>query len=190
MASGVSISNNSTIVRSGAVIGLINGANLIMNGGVIENNVVKSYGSNTAGAMIVLESGSGMIMNGGSIINNTGVLAGAIASRWNSGSYGTSDGIFLNGGTIKGNTTLSSSWNNAEVFLRSAATIGPNMKIDGIVVANSDGVLVNNGTINGNVILSNASAKITNNGTINGNVTKSVTTATFTNNGTVTGTIS
>ena len=190
ISENVSISNNSTIVRSGAVIGLIGSSNLIMNGGNIDNNKIVSYGSNTAGAMIVIEGGSGMTMNGGSISNNKGALAGAIASRWNSGSYGTSDGIFLNGGTIKNNSTLSTSWNNSAVFLRSAATIGPNMTIDGIVVANSDGSLINNGTINGNVILSNANAIITNNGTINGNVTKTVSTATFTNKGTVTGTIS
>ncbi len=190
ISDGVNISNNTTIVRSGAVFGMINGSTLVMNGGIIDNNVIKTYGSNTAGAMIVIESGSGMVMNGGSITNNKGALAGAIASRWNSGSYGTSEGIFLNGGTISGNSAIGTSWNNATVFLRSAGTISSNMVIDGVVVVNSDGVLTNNGTINGDLILSSANAVATNNGKVNGNVSKTVVGATFVNNGSVTGTIS
>lgn len=190
MTDGVQLNNNSTVVRSGVVIGLINDATLVMKGGSIDNNVARAYGSNTSGSMIGIESGSGMIMNGGSISNNVGVLAGAISSRWNSGSYGTSDGIFLNGGTITGNTTKRTNWNNATVFFRSAGTIGADMIINGNVDSNSDGVLINNGTINGDVFLSNGSARITNNNTINGNVTTTATGAIFTNNGTVTGTIS
>lgn len=190
MSNGVQLNNNSTIVRSGVVIGLINSATLVMNDGTIDNNIARAYGNNTSGSMIGIESGSGMIMNGGSISNNVGVLAGAISSRWNSGTHGTSDGIFLNGGTIIGNTTKRTNWNNAAIFLRSAGTIGTNMIINGNVDSNSDGVLVNNGTINGDVFLSNGNAIITNNNTINGNVTKTVPSAVFTNNGTVTGTIS
>ena len=190
MDDGVHLDNNTTIVRSGAIIGLINNATLIMNGGTIDNNKVEAYGSNTSGSMICLESGSGMVMNGGSISNNVGVLAGAISSRWNSGSHGTSAGIFLNNGTITGNTTLKTSWNNSAVFLRSAATIGSNMVIDGNIESNSDGVLINNGTINGDVYVSAANAVVTNNNKINGNVNQTAATATFTNNGTVSGTIS
>ena len=129
-------------------------------------------------------------MNGGSISNNVGVLAGAISSRWNSGTYGTSDGIFLNNGTITGNTTKRTNWNNAAVFFRSAGTIGNDMIINGHVDTNSDGVLINNGTINGDLFLSSANAKVTNNKTVNGNVKTTASGATFTNNGTVTGTIS
>ena len=183
------INNNRSVVRSGAIFGLVNNSTLIMNGGQINNNVIETYGSNTAGAMIVIESGSGMVMNGGEINGNTGALAGAIASRWNSGSYGTSDGIFLNGGTIKDNTSIGSSWNNASVFLRSKGSIGANMVIDGIVSVNSDGVLDNAGTINGNLFVTHTSAVVNNSGTINGNVNVTVATATFNNTGTVNGTI-
>ena len=190
MTNGVRLNNNSTVVRSGVVIGLINGATLIMNGGTIDNNIARAYGSNTSGSMICIESGSGMIMNGGSISNNVGVLAGAISSRWNSGSNGTSDGIFLNNGTITGNTTQRSNWNNAAVFLRSAGTIGTDMVINGNVDTNSDGILINNGTINGDAFLSATNSQVRNNNTINGNVKATVTGGTFTNNGTVTGTIS
>ena len=190
MGNGVQLNNNQTIVRSGVVIGLINKATLIMNGGSIDYNVARTYGSNTSGSMIGIESGSGMIMNGGSISNNVGVLAGAISSRWNSGTHGTSDGIFLNNGTITGNTTKRTNWNNAAVFLRSAGTIGNDMIINGNVDTNSDGVLINNGTINGDLFLSSANAEVTNNKTVNGNVKTTASGAIFTNNGTVTGTIS
>lgn len=189
ISENATINNNRSIVRSGAIFGLVNSPNLVMEGGQINNNLIQTYGSNTAGAMIVLESGSGMSMNGGEIIGNKGALCGAIASRWNSGSHGTSDGIFLNGGTIKNNTTIGTGWNNSTIFLRSAATIGENMVIDGIVVTNSDGNLVNNGTINGNLILSAANAIVNNNGIINGDVTITVNGATFNNNGTVSGSI-
>ena len=190
VSDGVNISNNTTIVRSGAVFGMVGGSTLYMNGGIIDNNVIKTYGSNTAGAMIVLEGGSGMVMNGGSITNNKGALAGAIASRWNSGSHGTSDGIFLNGGTISGNSAIGTNWNNATIFLRSAASISSNMVIDGIVVVNTDGSLINDGTINGDLIISAANAVVTNNGKVNGNVSKTAANATFVNNGVVTGNIS
>ena len=183
------VNNNRVIVRSGAIFGLVNNSTLTMSGGQINNNLIEVYGSNTAGAMIVLESGSGMVMNGGEIVGNIGALSGAIASRWNSGSYGTSEGIFLNGGTIKNNTTLGTGWSNATIFLRSAATIGENMKIDGIVVVNSDGVLENKGTINGNLILSAANAVVNNSGKVNGNVTITNANAQFNNTGIVTGSI-
>ena len=183
------INNNRSVVRSGAIFGLVNNSTLIMNGGQINNNLIETYGSNTAGAMIVIESGSGMIMNGGEIVGNTGALAGAIASRWNSGSHGTSDGIFLNGGTIRDNTSIGASWNNASVFLRSPGSIGSNMVIDGIVTVNSDGSLDNAGTINGDLFVTHASAVVNNTGTVNGNVSITAATATFNNTGTVTGTI-
>ena len=135
-----SICGNKAMARSATVLGVINGAEVEMNGNTrIDNNKHIGVGSNTAGAMIVLEGASQFVMNGGSISNNIGGRAGAIASRWVGGSYGQHEdtSIVLNAGTIKGNTASNDSWNGASVFLRSPATIGEGMKIDGTIAVNA-----------------------------------------------------
>ena len=167
MSGNVKINNNKAAVRSGLVIGLISGTNFIMNGGEISGNETLSYGSNTIGATIVAESGAGMTMNGGSITNNVGVLAGAIATRWQNAE---NIGITLNGGTIANNTTMRDSWSGPEVYLRSSCEIGPNMIINGLVTVNGETnipcILNHMGTIKGKLILNSSIATVLSTGNV------------------------
>ena len=151
-----SIDRNKAMARSATILGVINGAEVVFDGfSTMDNNKHIGVGSNTAGAMIVLEGASQFVMNGGSISNNIGGRAGAIASRWVGGSYGQHEdtSIVLNAGTIKGNTASNDSWNGASVFLRSPATIGEGMKIDGTIAVNAaPGALeITGGTFNGSL---------------------------------------
>lgn len=174
------IINNLGRARSGTIFGVINQSMLTMNSGKIDNNISKYHGSASTGSMITLEGGGGFEMNGGSISNNVGTLASAISSRWTNTVDSGDKKIILNNGIIQNNTTSHTSWNNADVFLRSAAIINTNMTINGdIVVNNTNASLENNGIINGTVYLNDSTASSINNGTIeNLNVTK----GTFTNN--------
>ena len=134
------INNNKAMARSATILGVTGGAEVSFNGlSTMDNNKHIGVGSNTAGAMIVLEGASQFVMNGGSISNNIGGRAGAIASRWVGGSYGQHEdtSIVLNAGTIKGNTASNDSWNGADIFLRSPATIGAGMKVDGTIAVNA-----------------------------------------------------
>ena len=171
------IRNNHMRVRSGAVIGLTNEANGIMNGGSITGNKAVG-GSNTAGAMIVVESGATFTMNGGSITGNTGVLAGAIASRWTTGTHGENNGIELNGGIVSGNSTQKDSWGGVEVFVRSDLSIGEDMVVNGDVQVNGQGdgegnaiTFINNGTINGDLDITGTGADAASAGNISGEIT-------------------
>lgn len=134
------INNNKAMARSATILGVINGAEVSFNvDSTMNNNKHIGVGSNTAGAMIVLEGASQFVMNGGSISNNVGGRAGAIASRWVGGNYGQHEdtSIILNAGSIKENTASNDSWNDADIFLRSPATIGEGMNVDGTIVVNA-----------------------------------------------------
>ena len=129
-----SICYNKAMARSATVLGVINGAVVTMNGNTrIDNNKHLGVGSNTAGAIVVLEGASQFVMNGGSISNNVGGRAGAIASRWAEATAM----IELNAGTITDNTASNDSWNGASVFLRSPATIGEGMEVEGTIAVNA-----------------------------------------------------
>ncbi len=170
MNDGVSITQNKAWVRSGVIFGINDGAIFTMNGGLISENAYRAGGGNTNGPMISVEHSGKMIMNGGEISGNTGKLAGAIGSRWTTGSYGLDNGIYLNGGTISNNSTTKSSWYGADVFVRGTLSIGKEMQIDGTVVVNSDGILDNQGTIDGDLILDAANSKATSGGNVFGTV--------------------
>ncbi|MBQ7031804.1 MAG: InlB B-repeat-containing protein [Bacilli bacterium] len=178
------IYNNVSDARSGSIFGLSSNSELTMNSGSINNNLAKYWGNTSPGAMIVVESGAGFVMNGGSITNNTGILAGAIASRWTNGYNGFGDkGIELNNGTISNNTSYVDSWHNATIFARSNVTIDAGMIIDGNVVSNDTGNIINNGTIEGNFIVDNASGIGVNNGIVKG--TLKLINGSLINNGTI-----
>ena len=163
------IINNVSVARSGAIFGIVNKSLLTMNDGKIDNNYSKYHGSASTGSMITLETGSGFIMNGGSISNNVGTLASVISSRWTNTADSGDLGIIFNKGTIKGNTTYKDSWLNASIFIRSSATIGKDMVIDGdVVVNNTSATLLNNGTINGILSVNDSTGTATNNGKIYG----------------------
>ena len=165
LINGGSISGNKAMARSATVLGVINGAEVTFNT-TMDNNKHIGVGSNTAGAIVVLEGASQFVMNGGSISNNVGGRAGAIASRWVGGNYGQHEenSIVLNAGTITGNTAASDSWNGASVFLRSPATIGEGMTVDGTIAVNAaPGELdITGGTFNGSLIVTDGlTAEIT-----------------------------
>ena len=164
------IKDNVSAAVSGSIFGLSENSYLVMNGGTISNNLSKNWGTDSLGAMIVVESGSGFEMNGGAITNNSGTLVSAIASRFTNGYNDYEDrGIYLNKGTISGNTTTVDTLNDATIFARSNVSISENMTIEGTVVANSQNANVtNNGTIKGNFIVNDSSAVGTNNGVIDG----------------------
>ena len=140
------INANKAMARSATILGVINGAKVTF-GGLVDWGGDELYpdgtsmiynkqigvGGNTAGAMVVLEGASQFVLNGGTISNNVGGRAGAIASRW-----ATADALIeLNAGVIKGNTASNDSWNGASIFLRSPATIGEGMTINGIIAVNA-----------------------------------------------------
>ena len=176
-ASGIVV--NKAMARSATILGVINGAEVTFGGLVdyggdelYDDGTSMSYnkhigvGSNTAGAMIVLEGASRFVMNGGTIWDNAGGRAGAIASRWVGGSYGQHEetSIVLNAGSIKRNTASNDSWNGASIFLRSPATIGEGMTIDGTIAVNAaPGALeITGGTFNGELIVTDGlTAEIT-----------------------------
>ena len=126
------ITYNKAMARSATILGVINGAEVTFNA-VMNYNEHIGVGSNTAGAMIVLEGASQFVMDGGTINYNEGGRAGAIASRW----AGKDTSIVLNAGSIIGNTASNDSWNGASIFLRSPATIGEGMTIDGTIAVNA-----------------------------------------------------
>lgn len=129
-----SVCGNKAMARSATVLGVINGAVVTMNGNTkIDNNKHIGVGSNTSGSIVGLEGASQFVMNGGSISNNVGGRAGAIASRWSAAEAL----IDLNAGTITGNSASNDSWNGASIFLRSPATIGDGMKVDGTIAVNA-----------------------------------------------------
>ena len=134
-----SITKNKAMARSATILGVINGAEVTFSNGNMSDNKHIGVGSNTAGAMIVLEGASQFVMNGGSISGNIGGRAGAIASRWVGGNYGQHEetSIVLNAGYIGNNTASNDSWNGADIFLRSPATIGEGMKVDGTIAVNA-----------------------------------------------------
>ncbi len=134
-----SIINNKAMARSATVLGVIGGAEVTFSG-TMGNNKHIGVGSNTAGAMVVLEGASQFVMDGGSISNNVGGRAGAIASRWVGGDYGQHEetSIVLNAGTITDNTADENyGWNGAAIFLRSPATIGEGMTVEGNITVNA-----------------------------------------------------
>ncbi len=132
------ITYNKAMARSATILGVINGTEVTFDA-VMNYNEHIGVGSNTAGAMIVLEGASQFVMNGGTINYNEGGRAGAIASRWVGGSHGQHEdtSIVLNAGSIIGNTASNDSWNGASIFLRSPATIGEGMTIDGTIAVNA-----------------------------------------------------
>lgn len=169
------ISGNAARARSGVIFGVVGYGKLIMNGGAICNNVSKYWGSNSSGSMICLEGCGRFEMNGGEISGNIGTLAGAISTRWYSDNE---QSAVLNSGVISNNTTSYSSWNNANIFLRSSAMISSDMVVSGPVVVNSTsadipGTLDLQGTIDGDLILNSGSATATSSGEITGSVTVS-----------------
>lgn len=166
MEGSTSIRNNKAWVRSGVIFGVINTAELTMNGGEITENELRWGGSNTSGPMICVESGGKFTMNGGSITNNVGKLAGAIASRWVTNNGTADNGIHLNGGTISGNTAKVDSWNNAQVYVRGTLNIGENMTVEGPVVVNDAGILNNKGTIDGKLIVNHRTATANSSGNV------------------------
>lgn len=176
------ISDNLGCSRSGTLFGIVNESILTMNGGTIRNNISKYYGSSSTGSMLTVETGGGFVMNGGIVTNNLGGLASFIASRWTN-TYSNSDGgIYLNRGTIEGNTTYLTRWYEATIYLRSGAVIGDEMIVSGIVVVNNlSASLENNGVIVGEVYVDDTTSSVVNNGIIDGNVTFSK--GSFVNNG-------
>lgn len=178
------IIDNVAVARSGAIFGVVNTSMLTMNNGRIDNNYSKYHGSASTGSMITIESGGGFVMNGGSISNNVGTLASVISSRWTNTTDSGDKGIVFNKGTIKGNTTYKNTWLNASIFIRSSATIGEDMVIDGdVVVNNTSAILTNNGTINGNLTVNDSTGSAINNGTVNG--TASLVAGSLTNKGVI-----
>ncbi|MBO5402358.1 MAG: hypothetical protein J6A85_04195 [Clostridia bacterium] len=160
------INGNKGMARCATIIGVTTGANVVMEGvSTINNNEHLGVGSNTAGAMIVVREGSTFTMNGGSICNNVGGRAGAIASR-----FATADAnVVLNAGAITGNTASKDDWSGASVFLRSPATIGDGMTVDGTIVVNAaPGELeITGGTFNGGLIVTNGLTAEISGGTFN-----------------------
>ncbi len=155
------INNNKGMARCATIIGVTTNSTVVMEGNsTINNNKHLGVGSNTAGAMIVVREGSTFTMNGGEIKDNVGGRAGAIASR-----FATADAnVVLNAGTITGNTATKDDWSGATIFLRSPATIGDGMTVDGAIVVNAaPGALeITGGTFNGSLSVANGlTAEIT-----------------------------
>ena len=165
-ATDSSICYNKAMARCATVIGVTTGAVAKIVDTKIEYNKHLGVGSNTAGSMIVVRENSSFIMEGDSSISyNEGGRAGAIASR-----FGTADAdIQLVSGTITGNTASNDSWNGASVFLRTPATIGEGMKVDGTIAVNAaPGALeITGGEFNGSLTVADGLTAVISGGTFN-----------------------
>ncbi len=159
------INYNKAMARSATILGVVGGAEVTFDASMSYNKHI-GVGSNTAGAMIVLEGASQFVMNGGVITYNEGGRAGAIASRWVGGNYGQHEdtSIVLNAGNITGNTASNDSWNGASIFLRSPATIGKGMTINGTIAVNAapGSLEIDGGTFFGSLVVTDGlTAEIT-----------------------------